>query len=67
MKVRGKPVTFLRKYKIVRLEKLQKLQNNEQADIFNEIKNYILDHNNNSVYAVLNRNKVISTNNRITR
>jgi hypothetical protein len=40
-KIKGKPITLLKKYKIVRIEKLSPITTPEQEEIFNKLYHYI--------------------------
>lgn len=53
-KIKGKPVKFLKYYKIVRLEKLDAAERGHK-DLIHRIQDYVLDHNNTASYAYLNR------------
>jgi hypothetical protein len=59
-KIKSKPIRFLKKYKILRIEKLQKLDKNneQQMEIYKSIVNYISDYGKDYKYAVINRKKL---------
>lgn len=53
-KIKGKPVKFLKKYTIVRLEKLRSIDSNQKdEDVYERIYNYVFDQS--SSKALLNR------------
>jgi hypothetical protein len=59
-KIKSKPITFLKKYKIVRIERLTPLDKNNQEhiELYKSIINYISDYGKDYTYAEINRKQL---------
>jgi hypothetical protein len=61
-KIKGKPVRFLKKYTIVRLEKLRAVgAHQKDYDVFQRIRDYVYDHSSTKAPALLNQQWIEKT------